>query len=124
MIAIKYIGPRPVYIEGTYGSKIIFQQGEVKQVPKELAYKLLKHADVYAEVKDVPATVETVVVKEEEADPEEDNLQHYRDTVANLDKESLETFAQTNFRVKLDGRKSVDKLRSEVIQLIDQYGLS
>lgn len=122
MVSIRYIGHRDPYIEGAYGSRIIFRPGEAQRVPDDLAYKLLRHSDVYIKAEQVDAP-DAVIAEQKPVDPEEENLQIYRDTIANLDKESLETFAQTHFRVKLDGRKSVDNLRNEVIQLVDQYGI-
>ena len=40
-----------------------------------------------------------------------------------MDKEALEAFAKTHFSVDLDKRKSVDSLRQQVTNLVDQFGV-
>ena len=119
MTPIRYIGTRPEYIEGTYGSRLVFVSNEVKNVPDDLARKLLKHPDVYEQAGESTGhyvEADTVI-------QEPDYLEDARDFVINMDKDMLAEFAQTNFRMSLDKRKSVENLRSEVVGLIDQYGL-
>lgn len=58
-----------------------------------------------------------------EADQKEQDLQAARDAVQQMDKATLIDYAKTHFRQTLDGRASVEKTRTEVIRLIDQYGL-
>lgn len=120
MTPIKYIGHRAFYREGAYGSGVEFAQGETKLVPPELAVKLLRHPDVYVSG-EVEGADEAVVV-EKKYDDEEDT-QAARDTIALMDKAALETFAKTHFSVDLDKRKSVDSLRQQVTNLVDQFGV-
>ena len=119
---VKYIGRRPVCRDGAYGSGLIFTQGETKLVPDDLATKLLRHADVY-----VPGDAKGATKpQDEQAKPktqtEEEMLQDLRDTVSQMDKDALESYARTNFNVELDNRKSVASLRQSVNQMLDQYG--
>jgi hypothetical protein len=117
---ICYVGRRPSYREGAYGSGIVFQQGETKLVPTDLAAKLLRHPDVY--VLGVEAGAEPVEVAQAPKQTQDESTQDLRDTIAFMDKDALETFAKTNFKIDLDKRKSVNALRQHVTQLVDQYG--
>ena len=126
MTPIRYIGARPNYTEGTYGSKIEFTQGETVLVPDDLALKLLKHPDVY-ELGDITADAQPAIIPapNPNQEPEED-VQAARDLVANMDTiDALVDYAAINFAGrKLDKRQSIPKLRREVTRLIDLYGVS
>lgn len=121
MTPIKYIGVRPEYREGAYGSGLVFQQDQTINVEDdELARKLLRHKDVYVlgDAEGAP-----VAAKQEKAKADdEDNQQDIRDAVANMTKAALSTFAQAHFSATLDARKSVADLRTQVVGLIDQFG--
>lgn len=122
MTPIKYIGHRATYREGAYGSGIVFAHGQTVNVEDDvLANKLLRHKDVY--VLGEEGNVAEFVSPKQDQSEDEDKLQQQRDSVALMDKEALESFAKTTFRVDIDRRKSVDNLRAQVIGLIDQYGV-
>lgn len=127
MTPIKYIGHRQTYREGTYGSGIVFTQGETVNVEDDqLAAKLLRHKDVYVrggadDVADSPIVVDSHNKKD--GDEQEQKTQDQRDVIAAMDKDALDTFAKTHFQVNVDRRKSVESLRAQVIGLVDQYGL-
>jgi hypothetical protein len=125
MIPVKYIGHRPQYIEGKYGSKILFHQGETFMVADELAEKLLTHADVY-ERGDDPRAVAAVIPEPNPNTEPDENVQSARDLVANMDTvDALAEYAATNFAGrKVDKRLSIPKLRREVTRLIDLYGIT
>jgi hypothetical protein len=117
MTPITYIGKRERYTEGTYGSKIEWVHGETQLVPEGLAVRLLRHKDVYVEGKD---TDKVALMLEK---PKVEDTQDLRDSINNLnDPEQLADFAYTNYGQKLDRRKKVETLRSEVISLIDRFG--
>jgi hypothetical protein len=118
---IKYIGKRPEYVDGTYGTRIHFLQGETKLVPTDKAALMLKHADVYTEGKASSKLEEPDLPQAKDED--EDHLQNLRDSISSMDKEGLKEFAQTHYSVKLNGQKGEATLRQEVIGLVDQYGL-
>lgn len=120
LIPVKYIGPRPTYLEGTYGTRIFWTKGETQMVPADKAKLLLRHPDVY-----VPGAKgkHTVADVEQDKAPEKQDDQEIRDSLVTMDKAGLEQFARVNFQVELDRRRSVDSLRSQVIGLIDQYGV-
>ena len=117
LVSVKYIGKRPEYTDGTYGTRIHFLQGESRQVPVDKARLMLKHPDVY-----VPGEADAVVAVIPEPQSEEDDVQDMRDSIAIMDKGSLEAYARTHFRIELDKRHSVEKLRTQVTGLVDQYG--
>jgi hypothetical protein len=119
LVSVKYIGKRPEYTEGTYGTRIHFVQGESRMVPADKAKLMLRHADVYEPGdKDAPvAEVADSPVKEDDA------VQDMRDAINIMGKEALTDYAKTNFGTSLDQRKGVDALRAKVTGLIDQYGV-
>lgn len=116
-VSIKYIGHRPEYTDGSYGTRITWSRGESKMVPADKARLMLKHPDVYVKgEKDAPTP--SIPPKK---DPEED-VQDLRDSIATMNKEAVLTYAQTHFNMKLDKRQSVENLRIAATQLVDQYG--
>ncbi len=94
-VSVKYIGKRPEYTDGTFGTRITFINGESRMVPMDNARMMLKHPDVY-----VPGEADAPIV----------------------DKAALESYTVTHFRVNLDKRKSVESLRSEVTGMVDRFG--
>ncbi len=124
MTPIKYIGKREKYREGTYGSGIVFAQGQTVNIEDdELARKMLRHSDVYvrgdAGEAEVTATGKAATKDSDTEDP----LQDTRDAIATMNKGALKDFAKTNFNVDLDSRKSVGDLRTQAMGLLDQFGL-
>jgi len=117
-VAVKYVGKRATYTEGTYGSRIVFAQGQTVLVPADLAAKLLRHPDVYAKG---DAKKAEVVEVQEQTLVDEDS-QAIRDRIAAMDKTALESFVKTTYRMDIDKRKSVESLRQQAINLVDQYG--
>ena len=118
---IKYIGKRPTYIDGMYGTHTAFVHGETAMVDSDIAAKMLRHPDQYelGKAKGAAPAVEPTAekpVKEDEA------TQDLRDQINIMDKDSLETFAKNHFRIDLDKRKSVANLREAVTQLVDRFG--
>ena len=117
LTSVKYIGKRPEYTDGTFGTRIHFVQGESRMVPFDTARLMLNHIDVYAPGEE-DAPVASIPA---EKDPEED-VQDMRDSIAIMDKDALNSYAQIHFGTKLDKRKDVGQLRAQVTSLVDQYG--
>lgn len=118
MTPIKYIGLRPHYRDGAFGTGIEFDQGQTQMVPDYEARLMLRHPSVYV-LGDGPVVPGDEAPKQEDADPDQDA----RDVVAAMDKDALKAYAKTHYRVDLDGRISVEKLRAKVIGMIDQFGV-
>ncbi len=117
LISIKYVGKRPEYTDGTYGTGIHFVQGESRMVPADKARLFLRHPDVY-----VPGEENTDVAFVPVASTEDDDVQDVRDTLAIMDKDALSVYAKTHFQIKIDKRKDVGILRSEVTGMVDRFG--
>jgi hypothetical protein len=124
MIPIKYIGHRPVYRDGACGSELVFEQGKTLLVEDEFAVKMLRHPSVY-ERGDAGESVEVQKPKAKATKDtgDEDPAQAMRDSIVQMNKAALETFAKTHFSVDLDKRKSVGDLRTQVTGLFDQFGI-
>lgn len=120
-VAVKYIGKRERYVDGCYGSRIEFQQGQTLLVPADIAAKMLRHPDVYVPGAEKGADV--AVVDESKANKEPEEIQELRDQIANMDKPALKLFAKERFRMDIDSRKSLGDLRGQVTGLLDQYGV-
>lgn len=128
-IAITYIGHRPFYKDGACGSGVTFEQGQTLRIPVQFAQKMLKHPAVYVMASEVAAESAPVVVPEEKTEQDKKNeefnrQQDMRDTINQMDKDALKTFAMTYWGMKLNGQKSAENLRSEVIQNFDQFGIA
>jgi len=124
-INITYIGHRPVYKDGACGSGVTFKQGETLAIPEQYAVRMLKHAAVWVRADDKAKADEAFIEDDTEAKKKDDELnqQHdMRESISHMDKDALKTFAQTQWRISLDGRKSVEALRADVIQKFDQFG--
>lgn len=121
LIPVQYVGRRERYTDGTYGTRIEWVQGQVQMVPADKARLLLRHPDVYVQAEAAEDTpVASLESKPEKQD--DDQTQELRDAVALMDKDALEQYAKVNFQVDLNKRLGVEKLRTQVIGLIDQYG--
>lgn len=119
---VRYIGRREAHDDTLYGSGT-WAQGQVKPVSAALGRRLLRHRDVFEEVELSDPVVAGAVVQPVKAGETPDEAsQALRDQVQNMDKAALKEFAQTHYRVKVDGRLSLTDTRSHVIQLIDRYG--
>lgn len=117
-VSVMYIGKRAQYVDGAFGTRIEFKQGESRLVPAAKALLMLKHPDVY-----VPGVADAPIAVVPATKTETDDTQDLRDAVSAMsDKDSLSDFAQIKYGIKLDKRKSIDDLRFQAIGLIDQYG--
>ncbi len=119
---IKYVGKRPTYIDGMYGTHTAFVQGETVMVDSAIAAKMLRHPDQYkiGKAKGAAPAVEQPAekpVKEDEA------TQDMRDQINIMDKDSLKQMAWERYQQKFAGNPSVETLRAKVTQLVDQFGV-
>lgn len=137
MQAVKFIGRRP-WADNLYGSRLTFEQGQIRKVPADLARKLLRHRDQFeaGEQADAPAdkakageplddTAEILAraaLEQQAAAQVKTELQDLFDRVNQMEKDALIEFANTHYRMPLDKRFGEQKLREQVIGLIDQYG--
>ena len=124
MIAITYIGHRPVYTDGACGSGLTFKQGQTLNVDDESARKMLRHPSVY-ELGDMAEAAQSVqsAKQSKQSDKDEDPDQTVRDSIANMSKAALVDYAKVHFQADLDKRMSVADMRTKVTGLYDQFGI-
>lgn len=138
LVPIKYIGPRAEWYDRLYGTGLMFSSGQTRNLPTDIARQLLRHGDLFEKADQPPfetADGEAVTVDDdtarlleqgkqaEDAKHEQQvSIQDLYDQIDQMDKTSLESFASTKYRIDLDKRKSVDNLRAQVKQLVDQFG--
>lgn len=137
LIPVKYIGRRPEWHDRVYGTGLYFTTEQTRNLPPEIARRLLRHADLF-EKGEIPAAVEaaeptnstddTDELLEQGKQAKEDEhtvqtqLQDLYDQVEQMGKDSLIEFASTKYRQNLNKRDSVATLRGQVRQFIDQFG--
>lgn len=137
LIPVKYIGRRPEWHDRVYGTGLYFAAEQTRNLPPEIARRLLRHADLF-EKGEIPAAVEaaeptnstddTDELLEQGKQAKEDEhtvqtqLQDLYDQVEQMGKDSLIEFASTKYRQNLNKRDSVATLRGQVRQFIDQFG--
>ena len=119
VIAIRYIGKRETYTDGTYGSRVTFKKGESLLVPDDIAVKMLKHPDVYVRGDLLSADVGVVIPPNPQLN---EDTQDLRDSIMRLDSQTIIDKVFAEYQVKLDKRQGAPKLREKYIALIDQYG--
>lgn len=139
-LAVQYIGRRDRWQDTIYRTGLYFDAGQVRAVPINVARKLLRHPDLFAEVAG-PAEAssaaeavdhaddDTAALLEQgkhEADKVEQSLteiQALYDEIDRMDKPGLLHFAKTQYKQDLDARRSVANLRAEAKSMIDRFGV-
>lgn len=127
-IFVEYIGKTDGYQDVLYGTGL-WTKNQIKEVLGEPARKMLEHPDQYVKVDiedldtdSLPAEpVGEIRPKQEDEDSIE---QRSRDAVALMGRDEIKRYVLENFRVSMDGRKGVESLRQQAIQLIDQFGVN
>ena len=130
LVTIEYIGRRPRWKDSIYGTGLDFESGQVRTVPFDLAKKFLRHVDLFAEspVSEDPKpkddTEHLLESARKEAEAKENRQLDFEviDRINQMDKAMLEKFASERFSINLDKRKSIEKLREEVIGHVDRFG--
>ena len=125
-VGIRYVGVRDLHEDHLYGTRLAWLPGQVHNVDAAIAVRMLMHKDVY-ERQDVeankPVSGKSNQVEQEQERVQEQQLDDTRSAIAIMDKDALEQFAKTHFQIDLDKRKGLSNLRSQVIGLIDQFGM-
>lgn len=140
-IPVQYIGRRDTFTDHLYGSGLVFEKGQVRNLPTELARKFLRHGDQFAEnvaregeaqqelaqtsvdTDDTAAKLAEAKKAQDEQLDKENRIQDIKDQVNVMTKKSLGEYALTNYRQTLDQTQKVDALRAQVIGMIDQFGV-
>ena len=122
---IRYQGFRPAHRDNLYQTGE-WKSGDVKDVPEDIAAKLLRHPDVFRRAKNGAEPTEKVEPPQSAAleDIEAARMQDIRYQVGNMtEKQAVIDFAQANFGRKLSSKLGLEKLKLEAVRLIDLYGL-
>ena len=125
-VGIRYVGVRDLHEDHLYGTRLAWLPGQVHNVDAAIAVRMLMHKDVYerADVEaNKPVSGKSNQVEQEQERVQEQQLDDTRSAIAIMDKDALEQFAKTHFQIDLDKRKGLSNLRSQLIGLIDQFGM-
>lgn len=119
LVSVKYIGKRHRYVDGAYGTRIAFEQGQSRLVPADKARLMLRHPDVY-----VPGVADAPIASvPDTSTTDSDELQGLRDSIqAMADKDAIASFIKQKYGIELEKRRSIERLRLDAIGLVDQYG--
>ena len=124
LIVVKYEGKKPYRDRTPLRNE--WEPGDVKRVPERDAKILLRFAEFHraedAEATDRPEDVEAAIAAQTQRENDERNeTEAMLMLVDTMDKDALETYA-LKYEVNLDKRRGLDKLRGEVVSLIEQFG--
>ena len=125
-VGIRYVGVRVLHEDHLYGTRLAWLPGQVHNVDATVAARMLMHKDVYERadaVADRPVAGKANQVEQEQKRIQEQQLEDTRSAIAIMDKDALEQYAKTHFQIDLDKRKGLSSLRSQVVGLIDQFGM-
>lgn len=125
LVAIKYSGRKP-YTDKT-ALKTEWTPGDTKLVPDRDVKTLLRFAEFkLGDEKEADASqgeaAMAVAMQESKEQDEHNQVESMLHTLETMDKDALESYA-AHYQVDLDKRRSVEKLRAEVANLIEQFGV-
>lgn len=134
-VVLAYIGPRPRMFDNQFGTGDWDREGQqIKQVPADVATKMLRHRDVWEEVpeaaaKKIPAgeiLVAEIKEKASSAEAEAEESQKVRDVIAAMDsKQAIADFIAANYAgMKVDKRVNLDAMKQSAVQIVDQFGVT
>ena len=124
LIVVKYEGKKPYRDRTPLRNE--WEPGDLKRVPERDAKILLRfaefhraeEADATDRTEDVEAAIAAQTQRENDERNETESMLMLIDT---MDKDALEAYA-LKYETNLDKRRGLDKLRGEVVSLIEQFG--
>ena len=124
LIVVKYEGKKPYRDRTPLRNE--WEPGDAKRVPERDAKILLRFAEFEraeeAEATDRPEDVEAAMAAQAQLENDERNeTESMLMLIDTMDKDALEAYA-LKYEVNLDKRRGLDKLRGEVVSLIEQFG--
>ena len=124
LIVVKYEGKKPYRDRTPLRNE--WEPGDVKRVPERDAKILLRFAEFHraeeAEATDRPEDVEAAIAAQAQREHDERNeTEAMLMLVDTMDKDALEAYA-LKYEINIDKRRGLDKLRGEVVSLIEQFG--
>ena len=148
-VAVKYVGKREPWGDRLYRTGLVFNCGQVRTIPWDMARKFLNHQDLFEQVNadvkdkddeqteptleddqdnddqapdDTQALLDEQKAKDKDKDDEQTELQALYDQVSVMEKDALKDFAQNHYQQKTNNSKSVENIRLDVTAMIDQFG--
>lgn len=137
LVPVKYIGRRPEWHDRMYGTGLYFTTEQTRNLPPEIARRLLRHIDLFKKAEapavevvadpvsqddDTAALLEQGKQAKENEHAVQTQLQDLYDQIEQMGKDSLVEFAATKYRQQLNKRDNLATMRSQVRQFIDQFG--
>ena len=124
LIVVKYEGKKPYRDRTPLRNE--WEPGDVKRVPERDAKILLRFAEFHraeeADATDRTEDVEAAIAAQAQRENDERNeTEAMLMLVDTMDKDALEAYA-LKYEINLDKRRGLDKLRGEVVSLIEQFG--
>ena len=124
LITVKYEGKKPYRDRTPLRNE--WEPGDAKRVPERDAKTLLRFAEFSradaADLTEQPGDAEAVIAAQQQRERDERNeTEAMLMLVDTMDKGALEAYA-LKYEVHLDKRRGLDKLRGEVVSLIEQFG--
>ena len=124
LIAVKYEGKKPYRDRTPLRNE--WKPGDAKRVPERDAKTLLRFAEFTradeADITEQPGDAEAVIAAQAQREHDERNeTEAMLMLVDTMDKDALEAYA-LKYEINLDKRRGLDKLRGEVVSLIEQFG--
>ena len=124
LIVVKYEGKKPYRDRTPLRNE--WEPGDIKRVPERDAKIILRFAEFHraeeAEATDRPEDVEAAIAAQAQRENDERNeTEAMLMLVDTMDKDALEAYA-LKYEINLDKRRGLDKLRGEVVSLIEQFG--
>lgn len=124
LIAVKYQG-RKRYRDRT-PLRNEWEPGDAKRVPERDAKTLLRFAEFSradaADLTEQPGDAEAAIAAQKQREHDErTETESMLMLIDSMDKDALEAYA-LKYEINLDKRRGLDKLRGEVVSLIEQFG--
>lgn len=133
-VPVEYIGKRESWSDHLYHTGLEFVTGQVRNVPKAVAAKLLHHIDLFAVSENSPAATTSDATETSrllsETDLHEKKQDEQRleldviDLVNTMDKDAVQDYGVKHYGIKINKSKSVENMRAELGGLISQAGLT
>ena len=124
LIAVKYQGRKGSRDRTPLRNE--WEPGDAKRVPERDAKTLLRFAEFSradaADLTEQPGDAEAAIAAQAQREQDERNeTESMLMLIDSMDKDALEAYA-LKYEVNLDKRRGLDKLRGEVVSLIEQFG--
>jgi hypothetical protein len=129
-VGVKYIGRRPSFHDRLFGTGLDFERDQTHFVSFDLSRKFFsfpsefERDDTTKQPKAAPvdADQDERDAQRKKLEAENDELHFLRDSIGRLERPELQVMAKTKYGQELDGRASVQKMREQVISLVDRFG--